>query len=171
MGKEEHLCIMIWALLYPGPRSCQSPAWLSDWFCTCRITGSWTSSLEVPLSLKRWEFLRDCSHSAVRAPLWGRWLKYQLWFWRSGWDLKFCIANKAPGDACASGPLSTLWVARTYRSVCLSLISTHPPNCSPRFHPCSITVNSEHSTYNDFFVNVTASISIRGKAQILSMAY
>lgn len=28
MGKEEHLCIMIWDLLYPCPRSCQSPACL-----------------------------------------------------------------------------------------------------------------------------------------------
>ena len=52
MGKEEHLRIMIWDLLYPCPQSCQSLAWLWGWFCKCRITPSWTSSLEAPQGVR-----------------------------------------------------------------------------------------------------------------------
>ena len=52
MGKEEHLHIMIWDLLYPCPQSCQSPAWLWGWFCKCRFTPSWTSSLEAPQGVR-----------------------------------------------------------------------------------------------------------------------
>ena len=52
MGKEEHLRIMIWDLLYLCPQSCQSPAWLWGWFCKCRFTPSWTSSLEAPQGVR-----------------------------------------------------------------------------------------------------------------------
>jgi hypothetical protein len=38
MSKEEHLCITVWGSLYSCPQSCQSPTWLQDEFCKCRLT-------------------------------------------------------------------------------------------------------------------------------------